>query len=232
VWARSREPRRRPALTLEAIVAAAIALADAQGLTAVSIRRVAAELGARTMTLYSHIESKDDLLDLMYDEVNGEVLVQDELPGDWRTAITSIAGRTRAMLLRHPWMVELAGRRPRIGPNGLRHGEQSLAALAPLRLAPGPAMRICAAVDDYTLGHVIREVMTLGESPGRGAPGVPDQRTTVRPYFDRMLDSGEFPHLAPLLREGMPAIEETFEQGLEWLLDGITRAHSIPDAGD
>jgi AcrR family transcriptional regulator len=232
VWARSREPRRRPALTPEAVVAAAIALADAQGLAAVSIRRVAAELGARAMSLYSHIESKDDLLDLMYDEVNGEILIEGELPGDWRAAIALIAGRTRAVLLRHPWMVQLAGRRPRVGPNGLRHGEQSLVALAPLGLDLRSAMRISSAVDDYMLGHVIREIMAGETPPDEGASADRDGHATMEPYFRRMLDSGEFPNLAPLLAEGLPPIEETFEQGLGWLLDGIARAHGIPDAGD
>ncbi|MBC6469939.1 TetR/AcrR family transcriptional regulator [Actinomadura alba] len=225
MWARPTGDRRRSALTQEAVVAAAITLADREGLAAVSIRRVAAELGARTMSLYSYIESKEDLLDLMFDEANREVLIEDGLPGDWRAAIILIAQRTRAVLLRHPWMVEVAGRRPQVGPNGLRHVEQSLAALDPLRLDPPAGALICAAVDDYLLGHVIREVMT-GGGADRGAAEA--ARSSTLPYLQRMARSGEFPRLAPLLDAGMPQVGETFDQGLEWLLDGIARSHGLP----
>jgi AcrR family transcriptional regulator len=231
VWARPPADRRRSSLTQEAIVDSAVALADAEGLAAVSIRRVAAELGARAMSLYSHIESKEDLLDLMFDRANAEVLIEGELPSDWRAAITLIAERTRTVLLRHPWMIELASRRPRIGPNGLRHAEQSLAALGSLRLDPASAALICSAVDDYMLGHVIRESLASGAGEGGGRPGAPDHARML-PYFRRMAQSGEFPNLAPLLDEGLPKIGETFEQGLDWLLDGIAQAYKSPDSGD
>ena len=217
VWARSTE-QRRAALTREAIVAAAIRLADADGLAAVSIRKVAAELGARTMSLYSHIDSKEDLLDLMTDEVNAELLVEGELPADWREAISMIARRTRENLLRHPWIVELVSRRPRIGPNGLRHAEQSLVAIKPLGLDPRSAARIINAVDDYLTGHTIRELMSRNT---RDAAAEEERQLVLRPYFQQMLESGEFPNLAPLLREGTASIENDFEQGLGWLLDGI-----------
>ncbi|MBC6460986.1 TetR/AcrR family transcriptional regulator [Actinomadura sp. HBU206391] len=228
MWARPREDRRRSSLTQEAIVDSAIALADAEGLAAVSIRRVASELGARAMSLYSHIESKEDLLDLMFDRANAEVVIEGELPSDWRTAITLIAERTRVVLLRHRWMVALAARRPTgVGPNGLRHVEQSLAALDPLGLEPAAAALICSAVDDYLLGHVIREVMTGGWDESTGAPAA-DRNASMLPYLRRMAGSGEFPHLAPLLDAGLPKVGETFEQGLEWLLDGIAEAHRPP----
>jgi AcrR family transcriptional regulator len=85
------EHQRRTALTREAIVRAAILLADAEGLDAVSIRRVASELQARAMSLYTYIERKEDLFDLMADEVAAEVLVPGELPRDWREATVVIA---------------------------------------------------------------------------------------------------------------------------------------------
>jgi AcrR family transcriptional regulator len=221
VWARPPE-QRRTALTRAAIVAAAITLADADGLAAVSIRKVAAELGARTMSLYSHIDSKEDLLDLMTDEMNAELLVEGALPTDWREAISMIAHRTRENLLRHPWIVELVSRRPRIGPNGLRHGEQSLVAIKPLGLDPRSAARIINAVDDYVTGHTIRELMNRST---RDAAAEEQRQLVLRPYFQQMLESGEFPNLAPLLRQGLQegaaSVENAFEQGLGWLLDGI-----------
>ncbi|GAA3121614.1 TetR family transcriptional regulator [Streptosporangium carneum] len=220
--------KRRPKLTREAIVASAIAIADAEGIDAVSIRRVAAELGARAMSLYTHIERKEDLFDLMADEVNAEILVEGELPGDWREAISAIVRRTREVLRRHPWLVDLVSRRPQVGPNGLRHGEQSLAALSRLRIEPEWKWRIIAAVDDYALGFVIREGMR--QEGSRGYAWTQAERDALmRPYLREFIDSGEFPNLAPLLADGAPDVEggdradDDFERGLRWMLDGIAR---------
>src|SRR5262249_16559304 len=150
VWAREPE-RRRTALTREAIVTAAIALADADGLAAVSIRKVAAELGARTMSLYSYIDSKEDLLDLMVDEVNAELLIDGGPPADWREAISMIAHGMRANVRRHPWSVELLRRHPRVGPNSLRQAEQSLVAVKPLGLDPRSATWVLSLIYDYVI---------------------------------------------------------------------------------
>lgn len=222
VWARERAGRR-PKLTREAIVRAAIGIADAEGIEAVSIRRIAAELGARAMSLYTHIERKEDLLDLMADEVNAEVLVEGELPADWREAISAVVRHTRDGIRRHPWLVDLVAGRPQVGPNGLRHGEQSLAALSGLPIAPEWKWRIIAAVDDYALGFVIRE--TLRGEGRSGYTWTPQEREALmRPYLRELLDSGEFPNLAPLLGEitsGPPDADEDFERGLRWMLDGI-----------
>src|SRR5689334_10791506 len=99
IWIRP-APRQPERPTREEIVAAAVGLADAEGLQAVSIRRVAAALRTRPMGLYSHIARKDDLVDLMLDRVLGEVLV-DQLPADWRQALRAIAWHTRAAARRH-----------------------------------------------------------------------------------------------------------------------------------
>jgi AcrR family transcriptional regulator len=212
VWARD-ESKRRTTLSREQIVRAAIALADAEGAGAVSIRRVASELGARTMSLYTYIERKEDLLDLMVDEVAAAVLVPGPLPADWREATIAIARRERAAVRQHPWMIDLVARRSTVGhggPNGLRHLEQSLAALAGLDVAPEWKWRLVIAVSDYTSGFVQREA--------REAP-VGDE---VRTYLERLVATGEFPNLGPMLTGDPPAVEDNnFEQGLRWLLDGI-----------
>lgn len=226
VWARE-TTKRRSALTREAILDAALGLADAEGLAAVSIRRVAAELGARAMSLYSHIERKEDLLDLMYDHVAGEMYLVGELPSGWREGVLAISRSTRETMLRHPWMVDLAGQRPRIGPNGMRHGEQSLVALAELDLDAESKWRILTAADDYTLGHVIREVLDRG-APRRDGFTQAERDTVLQPYIARLMESGEFPNLAPLLRTGVAGADDNFERGLKWLLDGISAELSLP----
>jgi AcrR family transcriptional regulator len=214
VWAREPD-RRRPALTREAIVATAIALADAEGLAAVSIRKIAAELGARTMSLYSYIDSKDDLLDLMVDEVNAETLIEGGPPADWREALGMVAHRMRENVRRHPWLVEILRWHPQVGPNGLRQAEQSLVAIKPLGLDPRTAAWVVSVIYDYVLGHAIRELVQRAARPaGRG-------QVMMLPYVQRMVEGGELPHLAPLLRDTPPRVEADFERGLDWMLDNI-----------
>ena len=93
------------------IIAAAIALADEGGLAAVSVRKVAARLNAGPMRLYGYISTKDQLFDLMVDEVYAEI-VPGERPGDWREALRGLAHRTRQAALRHEWLADLLGGRP------------------------------------------------------------------------------------------------------------------------
>ncbi|MFI0448807.1 TetR/AcrR family transcriptional regulator [Actinomadura sp. 6N118] len=226
VWARPRGGRR-PRLTREAIVEAAIRLADAEGLEAVSIRRVASELGVRAMSLYTHIERKEDLLALMIDEVVPEILVQGELPSGWREAISLIARQERDYILRHPWIVELSGQPnlPHIGPNALRHVEQSLSAVSGLTDDPQAQVEIVAAVDHYMLGFVVREVTSRQRKQLAGL-GEDDLDELDHPYFRDLISSGEFPHLEHVFRRGIYGGEH-FERGLTWLLDGIERQYGV-----
>jgi AcrR family transcriptional regulator len=214
VWSRP-EPERRAPLDRARIVAAATGLADAEGLDAVSIRRVAAVLGARPMSLYNYIGSKEDLLDLMFDELAGEVLKGGPLPPGWREAMTVVAGRKRQLCLAHPWAIRLYGRRPRVGPHVLMQLERSVVALRPLTTDLADAVQIVNAVDDYTMGHVTRELTFGGSVAG-------EWEETMRPYLRGLVESGRYPVLAPLLVA--PVSDDgdaTFAAGLAWFLDGI-----------
>ncbi|GAA3210710.1 TetR/AcrR family transcriptional regulator C-terminal domain-containing protein [Actinocorallia longicatena] len=227
MWTRN-PPSRRPALTREAIVAAAIEIGDTEGLAAISIRRIAAHLGARAMSLYTHIDRKEDLLDLMADEVISEILVADaELPADWREAITRITRLERQVLLRHPWLTEMIGfQRFSPGPNRLHHLEQCLKALDGLGLDGPSAIRVVGAVTHYMLGCVIREASDADLH--RDRCGGHDEKL---PYLLALTEGPEFPRLGPLLRAGSfvkPSPEQRFEQGLEWLLDGIEASVGKP----
>jgi AcrR family transcriptional regulator len=198
-------------LSREAIVAAAIAVADAEGLDAVSIRRVAGDLGVRPMSLYTHIASKDDLLDLMVNEVVAEAVVPEPLPEDWRAAVREIAVRSHDAFVAHPWTLQAFSQRPRVGPNTLRHAEQSSAAVAGLGLDPQTGATLLAVVDDYALGHAMRAIFTPHE-------------TKLRELLDetlRRVDPSDFPHLTA----GQVAVprSDSFELGLEALLDGLER---------
>jgi len=220
IWTRPpKEKRERP--TREAIVAAATDLADTDGLDAVSIRRVAAALQTRPMDLYRYFARKDELIDLMVDEVIAGALL-DELPRDWRDALTAIARALRAVCLAHPWMVTAAGRQALLGPNVMRHVEQSLEATAALGLDQTKRLAIWRAVDSYTMGHAHL-------SPGRdqsedNTANDPGRRAAAEAYLQGLADSGNFPNLAASGAAGLlhnDHDELTFETGLNWLLTGI-----------
>lgn len=219
MWSRlPAEKPVRPQVTRAAIIEAAIALADSEGLSAVSIRRVAAALDMRPMRLYTHIERKDDLVDLMVDTVIAECLV-DDLPADWRGALTAIARQTRALCLRHPWIIGGIERREYMGPNAVRHLEQSLAAIADLPVDHDRARSILMAVDSFTLGHL---AITAVRRDGQTGP--PGWERSALGYVDELIATGEFPHLAQAgSKHALPGDNEdrVFEAGLEWLLAGI-----------
>jgi AcrR family transcriptional regulator len=240
VWARPEPAGRRPRLRREQIAAAAIAIADADGFAALSMRRVAAELGSGTMSLYRYIDAKEDLVALMADALSAEVLVPDgELPGDWRAALAVIAHRTRAAYLRHPWAVHAlhgeaaAATGTPMGPNGLRRFEQSLAALASAPFDTTGRLSLLTVVEDYVLGHVLRAAELLARARARPGPG---QAAANAGYVAGQLRSGRFPRLAALSQDpaaraviGEEELASRFELGLQALIDAAFRAWAYPD---
>ena len=140
----------------------AIEVADAEGLEAVSMRRIARDLRAGAMSLYHYFDSRDELLELMGDTVAEEMLVP-SLPPDWRPALEAIAQRSRAMFLRHPWLLATLHEQPLVTPNLLRHIEQSAQSVSGLTgVDPDLLTGIVTAVDDYTIGYTMRELGGAG----------------------------------------------------------------------
>lgn len=115
------------------IARAAIAIADAEGLQALSMRQIAGSLSISAMALYNHVPGKAELLSIMIDEVASEILGPTE--GDWRSKATSIAWENWQCLLRHPWMLSVESHRPVIGPNVLRKYDEELACFEHLGLS-------------------------------------------------------------------------------------------------
>jgi AcrR family transcriptional regulator len=200
---------------------AATGLADSHGLDAVSVRRVAAALQTRPMDLYRDFARKDELIDLMVDEaVAGAVL--DELPGDWRDALAAIARALRAVCLAHPWVVTAAGRQALIGPNVMRHVEQSLEATAALGVDWTKRLAIWRAVDSYTMGHA--HLSPDRDQGDRTTATDLGWRAEAEAYLQGLAGSGSFPNLAAFGAAGLLQSkydELTFETGLGWLLTGI-----------
>jgi AcrR family transcriptional regulator len=221
IWARPEPPRRgaRAQLSRRQIVDLALKIADAEGLEAVSMRRLGRDLRAGAMSLYHYFQSRDELLDLMADAVAVEMLIPGPVPADWRAALTQIAHRSRATFKAHPWMQTAVQERPRMSPNLMRHVEQTSQALAGLGEAgvdPVLLSGIALAVDDYTIGYALREIM-MSEERSRGF-----RDAASEPYVQYLLDSGEFPMLAQFIDSGMDLVDaDRFDQGLQWLLDGF-----------
>ncbi|AEF41071.1 TetR/AcrR family transcriptional regulator C-terminal domain-containing protein [Hoyosella subflava] len=143
---------RKPGLTIDAVVAAGIGVADALGLDALSMSRVAGQLGVGTMTLYTYVPSKGELLDLMVDSV----LFSADWPsaeGSWRIQVTRYADVVRGMYRRHVWLGQVSTVRPPIGPGMLGESEYVLSALADVNLPP--RQRTAAAHAITMLAHAI-----------------------------------------------------------------------------
>lgn len=224
IWMRKEPSSRRPTHTRAEIAAAALAIADAEGFDAVSMRRVAQQLGAGTMTLYHYVANKDELITLMVDAVMGEVLIpDDQLAPDWRRALEQIAHRTRDAFRDHRWTLDRLGD-GRPGPNGLRHFEQTLAAVSSLDISAGTKFELISQIDDYVFGFVLREAQELEEHSRGWPPGVLE-------FFQHELDSGDLPEIQAFLGDDAEAAvdlvsslqfgEGRFERGLDRLLDGI-----------
>jgi AcrR family transcriptional regulator len=224
IWFRDEPAARRPAHSRADIARAAIEIADSEGFEAVSMRRVAQKLGAGTMTLYHYVRNKDELITLMSDTIMGEILVpEDELSDDWRTALTQIATRTRQVFANHRWIFERFGD-GRPGPNGMRHFEQSLAAVASLELDRDEIFDLIGQVDDYVFGYALREVQELEEHERGWPPEVVD-------FLQRELDGGGYPLISKFFGDDASAgVEEVmelittegrFDRGVKRLLDGI-----------
>jgi AcrR family transcriptional regulator len=204
------QTKKRQRLSPERITETAIRLADAEGLEAVSIRRVAAELDARAMSLYDHFASKRDLLAAMADEVVGEMLVSQPLPDGWREAVAVSARTMYAAYARHPWAIFVTAERLRPGPNSVKLAKQMARALATLPLEHGGVWQLQGIVNDYVIGYSFRTVGTVNPEDMEAAIAA--------------TDVVEFPELAALpdnLRTRSSI--ERFELGLQTVLDGIER---------
>ena len=229
-------PRRAATLSRDEIVRAAIKVADAEGPDAISMRRIARELNAGTMSLYWHVASKEELLDLMIDTVQGEQQTP-EPSGDWRADLRALARNARSALHRHRWMMDFMGGRPPVGPKSLQNIERALGSLDGLGLDKATAMTIVLTVNTYALGAVLREAQEVNGERflEQQFAGVTEQerQAMVREFVARIRASGRYPHMSALIEAGIdPDAAETrdarFEFGLDCLLDGIGARLPLP----
>ncbi|MGW0997505.1 TetR/AcrR family transcriptional regulator [Streptomyces sp. NPDC002520] len=223
IWARPERTGRgpKPAYTRDDIAAAAVRIADAEGLDAVSMRRVAAELGCGTMSLYNYVPRKEDLYELMVDAVSGEHEPW-EPSGNWRADLLRVAHDTRALMHRHPWMPRLMSPVYGFSPHALRYLEHCLACLDPLEASYGTKLELIAMLNGVVTTYVRNELDTAERA--RALPWSEEEEHAVRiTYLGARLGSGEYPRMAAALAEdaGPIDLEAVLQRALERVLDGF-----------
>jgi len=229
LWGVEAPPRRgpKPRRSVDEVVGAAIALADAEGLGALSMRRVAQMLQLSPMSLYTYVPSKDELVDLMLDRVVGEVAEPQAADGDWRRQLTLLSRQRWAMAQRHPWILQVGTHhRPALGPNVLAKVEATLRAIDGLGLTETEMDQLTTLVGDYVRGAVRA---ALDARRIELETGITDEQWWAKnsPLLTRLIDPARYPatvRIGEAYKSGrMPAPdrERNFEFGLQRVLDGI-----------
>jgi len=222
LWGRHERGTRgpRPGLTIEKIVQAAIELADAEGLEAASIRRVAQKLGVGAMSLYRYIPGKAELLDLMFDAVHADE--PPPPPGDWRTQLEHLAHQSRDRVQRHPWMLQVAiGQRPPLGPNILANFDAYLDVLSGIGLTPAEMVAATELVGNFIQGAT-RQAVEIAQAERDS--GVSDEQwwEERQSFWEEYFDPERYKAISAVYEGG--AYEDaldSFEFGLQRILDGI-----------
>jgi AcrR family transcriptional regulator len=214
---------RKPGITLDAIVATAVEIADADGLGAVSMRRVASELGAGTMSLYRHVPGKAELLDLMLDHVD-DCPDDDALAGlEWRPYLEACARAMYELHLAHPWLLQVDQSRPLLGPNALAGLEQFLRGMRDMGLSDRERIMVLTVFDGYVRG-MARSHVNSQLAPERTGQTDEEFWAAQVPVLEKAMATGNYPTMAALDEDSFSGgWEDTFELGLTALLDGLER---------
>ena len=223
LWELDEAPRPgpKPGLNIHAIAAAAVKLADADGLAAVSMAKVAAELGFTTMSLYRYVESKDDLYVVMLDEAYGVPDLGDGAGLDWREGLTVWATAIRDLLLRRPWILGVPVKEPPLAPNQMSWMEAGLQTLTDSGLTEQEKLSAILLVDVYVRG--ITQLAVHISDPGT-SPAEADRIYGAR--LAALIDADRLPGVAAAfgsgsLTDGSDFTIDEFAFGLETVLDGI-----------
>jgi len=210
------EPRQRARLTRERVLRAAVEVADAGGLGALTIRSLAQELGAKPMSVYYHVANKDEILDGIVDYVFSKI----ELPspgGDWRAELHRRAASARSVLRQHRWAIVLMESRTSPGPATLRHHDAVIATLRAAGFSRELTAHAYALIDSYTYGFALQEAALPFEGPETMAD-------IAEPIMERFR-AGDYRHLVEMateyyLKPGYDFGDE-FDFGLELIFDAL-----------
>jgi len=221
----------KPGLSIDAIVKTAVAVADAEGLDAVSMARVANELGFTTMSLYRHVTSKDELLQLMW---NASTAGAEELAlaGDgWRARLRNWALVQREMLDRHPWITQMPMAAPPMAPNSLAFVEKGLEALDGSGVDDADKLRVIGLISSYTLSEarMAHDAARAAQNQPTPSDGdAPSPNWTFESLLRELIDQPTYPRLHQIAwsekigddPSGFAEHEE-YQFGLDRILDGV-----------
>ncbi|MFI6285914.1 TetR/AcrR family transcriptional regulator [Streptomyces sp. NPDC051018] len=225
LWGTGERPSRgpKPGLTLDRIVAAAVEVADAEGLGAVSMRRLSTELGTGTMSLYRYVPGKAELLDLMLDRVSDPGPWDPPPPGetvDWREALDSLARGYLELYRAHSWLLKVNQARTVLGPSTLRSLEAALTGLRGMGLRDAELLSVIIATQSFVSG-IARMEADSAEAIDQTGLGHEEFWKVQEPFLVRAMDSGEYPLMARLDDDTFSLEFDHFEFGLQRLKDGM-----------
>ena len=224
MWGGAPEPTRgpKPGLSVASIVRAAIDLADAEGLVALSMRRIAGALGVGAMSLYRYVPGKSELVDLMVDEVYSEdIATAGRVEGDWRARLEAYGRREWALYLRHPWMLQIAQGRPMLGPNSMRSTDIALRAIDGIGLTEDEMLGAVVALSSFVAGLA---KTTIEAMQAADRTGISDEEwwEIQGEYVGPAVVAGELPMLTKVGEAGaFHSMFDHFEFGLQRVLDGL-----------
>jgi AcrR family transcriptional regulator len=225
LWERLQRPAPapRPSLTPQQIAETAVKIADAEGLDAITMRRLATELGVAPMAAYRYVSSKDDILELMIDLVYAELDHPDT--AGWREALRAVANHTRALMLKHPWLAHITSPPAVLAltPNRMVTAERTLTGLEDLGLDADTMMAIARTVDAYVHGATQAEIALRELMRDQDWSTGHEVRTGLAPQMTWLLNTGRYPAFQRYTREAARKDDPQwhFETGLDFLLDGI-----------
>lgn len=217
---------RKHGLSVERIVRTAIELADSEGVAALSMRRVAERLGVGTMSLYTYVPGKSELLDVMIDTVHGELGRHHEAPGGWRARLELIARDNWALCHRHPWLLRVLTNRVPLGPNISLNYEYQLRAIEGIGLNDLEMDSVITLVTDYVHGAARN---SLDTARTRRDSGITDEQWwhAQAPFLEKIMDPARFPvagRVGTAVGEAYRTSydpDRAFEFGLARVLDGV-----------
>ena len=216
----SEPARRREPLSRERVLRAAVALADTEGVAAVTMRRLGQELGVEAMSLYNHVRGKDDVLDGMVDLVAAEIPAA--TAAEWRATLRRLCVEAHAALVRHPWAAGMWMGRRQVGPARMRFMDDVLGTLRRAGFSPHQTHRAFHVIDNHVLGAAL-----AAEAFQTGAN---DLRHLAEDFL-RRVDAEQVPHLVEHVRVHLGEIPpeepddlDDFAFGLDLVLDGLSRA--------
>jgi len=226
LWRTSERASRKgkPDLSVDPIVRTAIEVADQAGLAALSMRRVAERLGVGTMSLYTYVPGKAELLDVMLDTVYGEIA--EPAGPTWRARLEHIARDNLALYQRHPWLTQVATSRPVLGPNAIAKYDRELSAIDGIGLSDVEMDSVLTLITGYVHGAARG---AADAAAAQQSSGLSDEQWWYAhvPFLERIMDGRRYPTAA---RVGTAAgeahqaaynPEHAFEFGLSRVLDGI-----------